>query len=320
MDEFCPGQIDKVYTETPRALVGADGLPNKGRKSSTTTYLAKQYSDVPLVTQNIGSWKPHSVIIDGMVLLHTNPLAHHHTMTDYANMLVNKFIAPYYKAGAMEVHVVFDDPDRHRISPKTIERLCRDGQGPQTLGHGQHSLSLPTLPHYSQWQNVLKCHQCKRSITESLASSLLTVASQHLPTFGKFVTAGAFTGTNQDKCLSVYAGCPEWKEEPTLQCNAEEADTRVWLHCKYSAGCSKIVFSQDTDTYHIGMGLLTDCRLSELDIYVQLQWSHVSKATNRFVHLSALQEALINDPDLAHLPNDILLPCLQILYVVSGLG
>ena len=253
-----------------------------------------------------------------MVLLHTNPLARHHTMTDYANMLVNKFIAPYYKAGAMEVHIVFDDPDRHGISPKTIERLCRDGQGPETLGHGQHSLSLPTLPHYSQWQNVLKCRQCKRSITESLASSLLTVASQYLPPFGKFVTAGAFTGTNQDKCLSVYAGCPEWKEEPTLQCNAEEADTRVWLHCKYSAGCNKIVFSQDTDTYHIGMGLLTDCRLSELDIYVQLQWSHVSKATNRFVHLPALQEALINDPDLAHLPNDILLPCLQTLYVVSG--
>ena len=66
---MCPGQIDEVYTETPRALVGADGLPEKGRESSTTTYLAKRYSDVPLVTQNIPSiWKPHSVIIDGMVL------------------------------------------------------------------------------------------------------------------------------------------------------------------------------------------------------------------------------------------------------------
>lgn len=38
----------------------------------------------------------HSVIIDGMVLLHTNPLARLHAMTDYANMIVNKFIAPYY--------------------------------------------------------------------------------------------------------------------------------------------------------------------------------------------------------------------------------
>ena len=33
---MCPGQIDEVYTETPKALMGADGLPNKGRKSSTT--------------------------------------------------------------------------------------------------------------------------------------------------------------------------------------------------------------------------------------------------------------------------------------------
>ena len=90
-------QIDETYTETPKALVGADGLPNKGQKSSTTAYLAKHYNGVPLVTQNLpASWKPHSVIIDGMVLLHTNPLARLHTMTDYANMLVNKFIAPYY--------------------------------------------------------------------------------------------------------------------------------------------------------------------------------------------------------------------------------
>lgn len=89
-------QIDETYTETPKALVGADGLPNKGQKSSTIAYIAKHYNGVPLVTQNLPLAGSHSVIIDGMVLLHTNPLARLHAMTDYANMIVNKFIAPYY--------------------------------------------------------------------------------------------------------------------------------------------------------------------------------------------------------------------------------
>ena len=66
---MCPEQIDETYTETPKALVGADGLPNKGRKNSTTAYLAKCYNGV---LQNLpASWKPHSVIIDGMVLYGT---------------------------------------------------------------------------------------------------------------------------------------------------------------------------------------------------------------------------------------------------------
>ena len=42
-------------------------------------------------------------------------------------------------------------------------------------------------------------------------------------------------------------------ECPQLLCNAEESDTRVWLHVVQSAGDKKLLFSPDTDVYHIGL-------------------------------------------------------------------
>ena len=34
----------------------------------------------------------------------------------------------------------------------------------------------------------------------------------------------------------------------------------MWMHCKYSVGTRKLIFSPDTDTYHVGMGLLEDAQ------------------------------------------------------------
>ena len=41
--------------------------------------------------------------------------------------------------------------------------------------------------------------------------------------------------------------------EPCYHSNAEEADTRIWLHVKHSAGNRKLIFSPDNDVYHIGL-------------------------------------------------------------------
>jgi len=43
---------------------------------------------------------------------------------------------------------------------------------------------------------------------------------------------------------------------PLLTCDAEESDTRVWLHVVHSAGTRKLLFSPDTDVYHIGLFLV----------------------------------------------------------------
>ncbi len=49
--------------------------------------------------------------------------------------------------------------------------------------------------------------------------------------------------------------------------NAEEADTRLWFHVKHSGGQKKLLFSPDTDVYHIG---LTAANLTTNDIIIQL--------------------------------------------------
>ena len=51
--------------------------------------------------------------------------------------------------------------------------------------------------------------------------------------------------------VSVCNECP--KVDSRLSCNAEESDTRIWLHVLRSAGERKLVISADTDVYHIGL-------------------------------------------------------------------
>ena len=55
--------------------------------------------------------------------------------------------------------------------------------------------------------------------------------------------------------------------EPCYHSNAEEADTRVWLHVTHSAGNRKHIFSPDTDVYHIG---LTNAFIASDDIIILL--------------------------------------------------
>ena len=56
------------------------------------------------------------------------------------------------------------------------------------------------------------------------------------------------------------------QEHAELSSDAEEADTRVWLHAFRSVGHRKLIFSPHTDVYCIGLPLL-DTELH--DLYVQ---------------------------------------------------
>ncbi len=52
-----------------------------------------------------------------------------------------------------------------------------------------------------------------------------------------------------------------------LTSNAEESDTRIWLHVLHSAGTRKLVLSPDTDVYHIGLTIIAE---TQLDVVVRL--------------------------------------------------
>ena len=122
------------------------------------------------------------------------------------------------------------------------------------------------------------------------------------------VTAGCYDG---GKAMSISALGVE--EFPSLVCNAEESDTRVWLHVLYSSGHKKLLYSPDTDVYHIGFTLIDP---SVHDVYVQL--SNISSQELRLLHFNQLLLSFRDDADLSLLPLP-LRPCvLQTLFICSG--
>ena len=90
--------------------------------------------------------------------------------------------------------------------------------------------------------------------------------------------------------------------------------TYIWLHYMHSSGTRKLIFSADTDVYHIGMTQIS--HMPNSDIIVQL--SKPSDKDSRFIQMNSLIQALENDPDLSELPPSILPQILQSVYVATG--
>ena len=162
-----PNIKGKVHTfsKMPLALVDKEGMPSKGKKSSTTSALSKWYSHVPLVTDHLPcGWQPHAVVIEGMFIIYTVPPLHHKTMKEYTMFVLKRFVIKHFLRGCIEVHVIFDDPNRYDLSPKTVERERRDKQTTSDLNH-IHSKFEDSLPPSSKWTTVLKCRECKHNLT-----------------------------------------------------------------------------------------------------------------------------------------------------------
>lgn len=103
------------------------------------------------------------------------------------------------------------------------------------------------------------------------------------------------------------------QECPLLTCNAEEADTRVWLHVVHSVGTKKLLISPDTDVYHIGLPL---CNYDECVVYVQV--SVLTSPNIRLLHLNKLHNDLRADPGLALVPIDLRDRIVQTLFICGG--
>ena len=67
----------------------------------------------------------------------------------------------------------------------------------------------------------------------------------------KVVLAGCFDGVEEDQAWEV--GVEGVQPVHDLHCEAEEADTRVWIHVLRSPATRKLLCSPDTDVYHIGL-------------------------------------------------------------------
>ena len=82
------------------------------------------------------------------------------------------------------------------------------------------------------------------------------IAPKYIKGDQKFYVGGSSDGDDRDKVWYMYVssnGIEKIAIEMTA--NAEETDTRIWMHVTKSHGTKKLVFSPDTDVYHIGLTL-----------------------------------------------------------------
>ena len=152
------------------------------------------------------------------------------------------------------------------FSPKYFEREQRNKVNLVPDNHNCTDFSSDmTIP--PKWrENVLNCRTCKRNLVCFLSNHFVHEMKSILQSGQKFVTAGGFNNENRDKAIFVCTNTTP-QSDAVLQCNAEEADTRIWLHAVHSAGKKKLVLSPDTDVYHIGLPIVAQ---TDFDVLVRL--------------------------------------------------
>ena len=165
-----------------------------------------------------------------MFLINITPWSSHKTMGDYANFLLKQPILPHFRnESTTEIYSLFDNPNSQQYSPKYFERLHRDEQNqiPDDHSCGGFCADMMIPPKWRQ--NVINCRKCKRQLVYFLSEYFLQKIRYRLKPTQKFVTAGGLQGDLAEKAMFVTN-----RIQPTvddrLTSNAEESDTRIWLH------------------------------------------------------------------------------------------
>ena len=305
--------LAEQYIPYPLAISDNRGNPLKGQKSNSTKFLEQRYknSDNPVIINNIPlGWSPQCVIIEGMFIINTSPLGTHRTYGEYALFLFRRFIMVHFNRGCREVHAIFDNPERLKL-PKNFERDRRD----KIASVAMHTCDIieATVPIPAKWrESVINCRQCKRSLIVFLSKYWLEKASRHLQSGMVLYIAGALDTEKSDTAWFVSVDQP--KPQPTLdyKSNAEETDTRIWLHVHKSTQQRFYIMSPDTDVYHIALPL----HFGNKEILIEI---NVTGSTQkRILSVSNLKSNLASDPDLSGISPTLLPQVVQTLYTVTG--
>ena len=310
---YCEATKEKIpheqFLELPRAIADSNGIPQKGQKSTSTSFFQTRYGEEVILYKFPQGWLPHSVILEGMFLINTTPLKIHSCMLEYTTFIFARHAGRYLSSEVNEVHIVFDDPGRFDMHPKDIERTQRD-----TPNHGAVHEHIPfddTAKIPSKWRDVLGYRKCKRALVKYVGDCILRIAPKYLQEDQKVIIGGACEAAEHDHAWSATQSAIEHLE-PSYFSNAEEADTRVWLHTKHSVGERKLIYSPDTDVYHIG---LTYVNVTSHDVIIQL--SAVGREL-KLLHLNKLLNAINTDADLHSLPVERRSEIIQVVYVSTG--
>ena len=223
------------------------GNPLKGQKSYTSRSLESRYKMAnPQVFITNLPWRPECSMLEGMFLINTTPLGSHKTLSDYAKFCMTRFILLQFKRGCVEVHVIFDNPGRLKNTPKYFEHLRRDASAKVANDHCCDTITSTTkIP--KRWrENLLHCRECKRSLVKFLSEYFLNNIHTYLQDNHILYVAGGFDGPLTDTAWYVQ-GNSRRQPDPAYTCNAEETDTRIWLHLKQTTYRRILLLSPDTD-------------------------------------------------------------------------
>ena len=153
-------KLGEQIIELPMALCDNQGVQHKGNKANTTRSLQLRYKDAPdtVFSSELQS-NPKCTLIEGMFLINTNPLGCHTYLEEYTKFLLTRFILTQFSRGSTEVHVIFDNPERAKNTPKSLEQSQRDSTSTVSPAHTCEPL-LPTtkIPPLSCWrENYINC-------------------------------------------------------------------------------------------------------------------------------------------------------------------
>ena len=299
--------------ELPLAISDNAGNLLKGQKSYTSKCLESRYKSAnPQVFLTNLPWTPHCTLLEGMFLINTNPLGSHKTLGDYAKFIMTRFLLMQFKRGSREVHVLFDNPGRLKNTPKYFEHMRRDAAAKLADDHCCDTFTTTTKIPKKWREGLLNCRECKRSLVKFLTQYFLDNIHTHLQDDETLYVAGGFDGILTDTAWYVK-GNGRRQPHPAYTCNAEETDTRVWLHVKQTEYRNILLLSPDTDIYHIGMALE-----NAHDKEVIIQISPINSRQIKYLNLRALITAFRNDPDLVNIDDSILPQVFQTLFVCTG--
>ena len=145
-----------------------------------------------------------------------------------------------------------------------------------------------------RWQVHLCCIECKRSIVEAIGLSLLQQGWSLLRGTQKLVISGCVSGENKNDVWSLSLNKPIPTLTTIYHSNAEVSDNRMWRHAYQVWASGILIYSSDTDTYNIGLGLVSNITKQFI---TQLNVLHASE--KEYLSLNNLCTALLNNPDLA---------------------
>ena len=241
--------------ELPLALCDSTGNPIKGQKSYATQFIQCRYKNaVTSAFQSSLPWRPQCCVIEGMFMINTTPLGSHKVMAEYAKFLFTRFVIVYFKKGCDEVHIIFDSPGRLQNTPKYFEHKRRDKLAIVKTNHCCDIITSDTTIPKKWREDLLHCRECKRSLVQYLTNFFLNHMHKYLLQNQTMYVAGGHNGDLMDTCWYVKNKTKP-NPDPKYSSNAEETDTRIWVHVKQTE-CERIpVVSPDTDVYHIGLPL-----------------------------------------------------------------